>query len=176
MRMVRRLITVCAVAIWLAPYARAQEPPKPGPEHERLKQAEGTWEATIKTEEGESKGTMTYKMDLGGLWLVSQFEGDFGGQKFQGHGLDTYDAKKKKYVSVWVDSNSTTPMIMEGTYDNQAKALTMTGEGPGPEGKPVMFKSVLEHKDPDTMVLNMSTAEKGGKDQPMMTITYKRKK
>jgi hypothetical protein len=171
-----RLVAVCAVVGWLAPYACSQEPPKPGPEHERLKQAEGTWEATVKMGDQESKGTMTYKMDVGGLWLVSKFEGDFGGMKFQGRGLDSYDAKKKKYVSVWVDSFSTTPMIMEGTYDKEANALTMAGEGPGPEGKPVMFKSVLEHKDPDTMVLNMSSAEKGGKDQPMMTITYKRKK
>ena len=29
-------------------------------------------------------------MDLGGLWLTSNFEGDFGGMKFQGRGFDQY--------------------------------------------------------------------------------------
>ena len=31
-------------------------------------------------------------------------------------------------------------------------------------------------KDPDTMLFTMSSPDKDGKDQPMMTITYKRKK
>ena len=67
--------------------ARAQEPPKPGKEHDHLKRLVGTWDA--ETESG--KGTMTYKMGLGGLWLIGDFEGEFGGMKFQGKFLDTYD-------------------------------------------------------------------------------------
>src|SRR5262249_6297977 len=73
-----RICCVAAVAgLILAPIGRAQEPPKPGPEHEVLKKLEGTWEATMKFGGMESKGTMIYKMDLGGLWLTSNFEGDF---------------------------------------------------------------------------------------------------
>jgi Protein of unknown function (DUF1579) len=174
MKMARRMFVVCAVALWLAPLARAQEPPKPGPEHERLKQAEGVWEATVKMGDQESKGTMVYQMGLGGLWLTSRFEGDFGGMKFQGRGLETYDPAKKKYISVWADSFSTSPMITEGTYDKESKTVTMTGEGPGPEGKPVKYKSTLEHKDKDTMVFNMYAGDTGDKDKPMLTITYKR--
>jgi hypothetical protein len=48
MRMALRLVVVFSVVVWLTPYVRSQEPPKPGPEHEQLKQAEGTWEATVK--------------------------------------------------------------------------------------------------------------------------------
>ena len=77
-------------------------PPKPGPEHERLKKMEGTWEASIKTPGGESKGTATYKMDLGGFWLLSNFKADFGGQPFEGRGADGYDPMKKKYVAGWL--------------------------------------------------------------------------
>src|SRR5262245_33879755 len=97
------MLLVCALVIWLVPGIRSQEPPKPGPEHEHLKQLEGTWDGTVKAGDQESKGTMTYKM-MGGFWLTSHFEGDFGGQKFEGRGIETYDPEKKKYVSAWSDS------------------------------------------------------------------------
>src|SRR5262249_239816 len=67
-----------ARALLVVPAARAQEPPKPGPEHEILKKLAGTWDVTMKGGGVESKGTVTYKMDLGGLWLVSSMESEFG--------------------------------------------------------------------------------------------------
>jgi Protein of unknown function (DUF1579) len=178
MKPVRVVVMVCAVIALVVPAVRAQPPgmPKPGPEHERLKKLEGTWDATVKTEQGESKGTMIYKMDLGGLWLVSDFKGEFGGQKFMGKGFDGYDPIKKKYVGVWVDSMSVAPMSGEGTFDKEGKVLTQIMEGPGMDGKMTKFKSVIEIKDPDTMVFTMSSADPQGKDQSMLTITYKRKK
>jgi hypothetical protein len=115
----------------LVPSARAQEPPKPGKQHDHLKRLVGTWDA--ETESG--KGTMTYAMGLGGLWLIGDFEGEFGGMKFQGKGLDTHDPAKKKYRSIWVGSFSTAPRIMEGNLDKDNKVMTTTGEGPWQQGK-----------------------------------------
>jgi hypothetical protein len=94
----KTLLCAFSLALFAAPAARAQEMPKPGPEHEVLKKLEGTWEATMKAEGMESKGTMVYKMEMGGLWLTSAFDGNFAGMKFSGRGLDTYDSTKKKYV------------------------------------------------------------------------------
>src|SRR5260370_28344655 len=108
MRMLRRLVVACAAGVLVAPAAVAQEAPKPGPEHALLKRAEGTWDATLKFGDQESKGTMTYKMGLGGLWLVSDFKGEVMGAKFEGKGMDTYDPAQKKYVNVWFDSMSAT--------------------------------------------------------------------
>ena len=165
----------CAAALAAAvavPSARAQEFPKPGPEHEVLKKLEGTWDAAMKGMGGESKGTRTYKMEVGGLWLTSNFEGDFGGAKFYGKGFDSYDAGKKKYVSVWVDNMITTPMTMEGTYDKEKKALTMTGDGQSPMGT-VKFRSVTHFKDADNIVFDMFM---GDAKEPAFTITYRRKK
>ena len=101
-----RMIAVIVAAVLAAP-AAAQEPPKPGPEHKLLKSREGTWDITMKAGGMEHKGTVTYKMELGGLWLVGSLESDLGGEKFYGKSLDTYDAGKKKYVGVWADSMST---------------------------------------------------------------------
>ena len=62
--------------------SEAAEPPKPGLQQAILKKMEGTWDTTMKMGGTESKGTATYKMDLGGLWLASTLEGSIGGQKF----------------------------------------------------------------------------------------------
>jgi hypothetical protein len=165
----------CALAlvVFAAPAVSAQEPAKPGPEHDVLKKFVGTWDLTMKTPGGESKGTSTYKMDLGGLWLSSSLEMDFGGMKFQGKGMDTYDAAKKKYVSVWFDSMMTHPLLMEGTYDKEKKTLTLAGESPGMDGKPTKWKSVTATPDDDTIDFKMHM---GDDKEPAFTIIYKRKK
>jgi hypothetical protein len=93
--------------------------------------------------------------------------------KFSGRGLDTYDPAKKKFVAVWVDSMSTSPMVMEGTYDKEKKTLTLSGEGPGMDGKPTKYKSVSVMPDDDTINFSMYVADG---PQPAFTITYKRKK
>jgi hypothetical protein len=163
-----------ALAVALAATAsRAQEPARPGPEHEILKKMVGNWDMTMKLGGMESKGTVTYAMELGGLWLVGNVERDAGGEKFSGRGFDTFDAAKKKYVAVWADSMSTRPTTMEGTYDAATKTTTMTGEGPGTDGKPTKYRSVSTWKDDNTVVYNMFV---GDSKDPVLTITYTRKK
>ena len=134
---------------------------------------EGSWDAVMKFGGMESKGTMTYKMEVGGLWLVSSFNGEFAGMKFQGKGLDTYDAGKKKFIGIWVDSMSTTPMTLEGTYDKEKKTFTMAGEGPGMDGKLTKYKSVTELLDESSMKFSMYMGD--GKE-PAFTIAYTKKK
>ncbi len=169
-----RLLLATVMVIVLAPVLRAEQPAKPGPEYDVLKELEGTWDATIKFGGMEGKGTMTYKMGLGGHWLLSKYEGDFAGQKFEGRGMDGYDPMKKKYIGIWADSMSPVAMISEGTYDKDSKTMTMTGEGAGQDGKMTKYKSTMQMKDKDTVVFTMS-AVNDGKEQEMMTITYKRK-
>jgi hypothetical protein len=154
----------------------AQEMPGPGPEHEALKRHEGEWIATVKSPEGDSKGTMTSKVECGGLWLASDFRAEFGGMPFHGRGFDGYDPVKKKYVSVWVDSMSTRPMLLEGTMDAAKKTLTMIGEGPGPDGKPVKYKNVTHFPDADHQTFTMHMVDADGKETKMFTIEYVRKK
>jgi hypothetical protein len=176
---------VTAAALVVTPTYSAEPEPmgaKPGPEHDILKKMEGTWDTHVKgfmdpsKPPMESKGTAVWKMECGGLWLVGDFKGEFAGKPFQGRSLDTYDAHKKKYVSIWVDSMATQPMISEGSYDKEKKALVMTSDYTPPGEKPAKFKSVTEMKDDDTLVFTMSTLGKDDKETVMMTITYKRKK
>jgi hypothetical protein len=157
----------------LASLTAAQEPAKPGPEHKLLEKMEGTWETSMKAGDKEHKGTTTYKMVLGGLWLAGSLESDLDKGKFYGRSMDTYDAKKKKYVGVWFDSMGTTPLMMEGTFDEKGKKLTMEGDGVGMDGKPAKWKSVSEMKDDDNFVMNMYI---GDAKETSFTVSYKRKK
>lgn len=148
----------------------------PGPEHEKLKELVGEWDCTVKMQGMESKGTAVYKLDMHGMWLVSEFSSDFGGQPFKGMGIDGYDASKKKYVGMWVDSMSSSPMMSEGSYDSTGKIMTMVGESTTPDGKKSKNKMVSEMKSPDLMVFNMYMVSDNGSDIPMLTIEYRRKK
>ena len=76
-------------------------------------------------------------------------------------------------MSVWVDSMSTVPVNMEGTHDKEKKTITMTGEGPGMDGKMTRYRSVSKMPDADTLEMTMWIGD--GKD-PVFTVTYKRRK
>ena len=169
----RTFVAITLSAVLTTPAPAQPAPPKPGPEHKMLKKLEGTWDTLLKAGDNESKGTMTYKMELGGLWLVGSLKSGMGGQKFYGKSVETYDARKKKFVSVWFDSMGTTPLTMEGTLDTKTKTMTMIGNGVGMDGKPAKWKSVSKMPDDDTIEMKMYVGD--GKD-PMFTVTYKRKK
>jgi hypothetical protein len=155
--------------------AQAQ-PPMPTAEHEQLKNLVGTFEATLSMGGMESRGTMTYKQQQGGFWLVSHFVGEVGGQKFEGNGLDGYDPAKKKFVSIWTDSMAPQPMISEGTWDKEKNEMTMLGHAPGPDGKPVKTRTVTAWSDADNAVFVLYMSSPEGKEQEVLKITYKRKK
>ncbi|WP_439631550.1 DUF1579 domain-containing protein [Gemmata sp.] len=168
-----KLLSTCAVVLALTAPVHAQSPAKPGPEHDVLKKMEGNWDMTMKFGGMEAKGTVVYKMELGGLWLAGALETELFGSKFSGRSLDSYDAAKKKYVGVWVDSMSASTMVLEGTFDAATKTLTMTGDGPGQDGKPTKHKAVSVMPDDDTINFSMFM---GDTKEPMFTIVYKRKK
>src|SRR5438128_2794845 len=150
----RTIVATAVMVVLLAVTAPAQEVAKPGPEHEKLKAYEGTWDAVVHSQGGESKGVMTYKMGLGGLWLFESFEGQFGDMKFEGKGATSYDATKKKYVNVWLDSFSTSPMVSEGNYDDAGR-MVMKGQMPGPGGKTIPVTMIGESKDKDNKTFRM---------------------
>ncbi len=162
-----------AVVLVLAGVSAAQQPPKPGPEYDVLKKLVGTWETSLAAGGTTSKGTVMYKLGLGGLWLVSDMDGEMFGAKYTGHGMDSYDAAKNKYISVWFDNTGGSPVVMEGTYDPAKKAMTLAGDRMGPDGKPAKHKSVTTWLGDDAVKMDMFLGD--GKE-PDFILTYKRKK
>jgi hypothetical protein len=174
--MLRNTVLSLVVCLAAANFSLAQEYPKPGPEHEKIKELEGTWDAVMDMGGQKSKATAVYKSICNGMWMESNFEGDIGGSKFQGHGLDGYNLQKKKYVGIWVDSMSSAPLHFEGEYDTKSKLLVMIGESVGPDGKPHKFKNTTETKDKDHFIFKMHMVDSEGKETLVFSIDYMRHK
>jgi hypothetical protein len=173
---------IAAVAILSARSAWAQEGPKPGSEHEKLKQLAGEFDTKAKMHipglpVQESKGEYKAKMDVGGLFLVGEFKGQMFGQEFQGRGLTGYDTYKKKYTGIWVDSMSTAIYSIEGSFDGSGKEYTEKMEGPDPmSGKTMKMRMVTNFKDKDNFEMKMYGPGQDGNEMLMMEIAYTRKK
>jgi Protein of unknown function (DUF1579) len=170
-----------AAALAVPVLAIAQQAPAPGPEQDVLKKDVGTWDATVEfftapnTPPAISKGVSTITM-LGGFWQLDEFKSELMGTPFEGRGETSYDAAKKKYVGVWVDSMSPGLNLSESDYDAKARTMTGWSEGPGPDGKPAKSRGVTEWKDPDTRVFSMYAAGPDAKEFLTLRITYKRRK
>jgi hypothetical protein len=187
MRLNRAVLAVLFATIVLAVPVLAQAPagmppvPKPGPEQELFKQDEGTWDATVESFMAPGAPPMTSKavetnaVGCGGLCLVTDFKGDFGGMPFHGHGTTAYDSVKKKYVGSWTDSMSTGLLIGESTYDPAKKTVTGYMEGPDMTGK-VASRSPSSSTSPTARVCSRCTCRGPTARKPRgMRITTKRK-
>jgi hypothetical protein len=158
-------------------FCLAQSFPQPGPEHKTLGKLAGTWDVVMTLPGNmKAKGTMTCKMECGGLWLVRDIETKFGNIPFHYKGLDGYDPVKKKYVSVQFDSLTTVPTLLEGTYDETTKTITQTGEARDFDGSPETIKSLLKNVDDDHQLVEVFRVFPDGKEVKHLTIEYSRRK
>jgi hypothetical protein len=157
--------------------------PKTGPEHQVLASLAGTYEAKAKAyfdpkSPMESTGVMKRQMILDGRFMQEDYQGNMVGQNFRGMALVGFDVKKKKYVTAWVDSLSTSIMITEGTYDAATKTLTSIGEDFDPgTGQKMKGRDVLKIVDADTQTFEMyRQPASSDKEFKVLEIVYKRKK
>jgi hypothetical protein len=162
----------------------AQDFAKPTKFHEAMAHDVGVWDADVsvwmspEAEPAKSKAVETNEM-LGKFWLMSKFEGEFGGEKFTGASVMGYDPVKKKYIGGWVDSMSPFKMAMEGDYDEDSKTLTMIGEVTDfMTGKPGKHKMVTKYTGKDAKTFTMYREGEGGDDewQKTMVIEFTRQK
>ncbi len=164
----------------------AQPGAAPSAEHMIFKTDVGSWDTVMKIyPQGpdnpaiESKGEETNRLLGNGLWLLSEYKGDIGGMKFEGHGTFGYDPQKKKYTGTWIDNMKPTMDTMEGDYDAKTKTLTMFSESKNPAtGQPMKMKNVGKFIDNDTRSFTMYNLAPGSEDKyvKMMEIHYTRKK
>ena len=158
--------------------------PKPGKEHEAMKELEGTWDFVMKhrmapdAPEVESKGVETCSM-VGGFWMVFDIKvpAMVMGMPWHGHGIMGFDPAKKKYVGSFVHNMTPYLSTGEGTMDAAGKVLTMTWEGMDDRtGKVGKMREVFERKDKDHSVMTMYGPGPDGKETVYFTSTYTRKK
>jgi uncharacterized protein DUF1579 len=162
--------------------SQTPELPKATAEHGGMARAEGTWDASVEISIGPpgtpprlSKAVETNRLCCGGLWLVSEFKSNPGSAPYEGHGITGYEPAKKKYISTWVDSDLTTPMVSEGAYDATGRTLTMRGSMTS-RGKTLQWRDVEVWKDDDTRQFTVFMRGPDGKETPSLNIAYTRRK
>ena len=161
--------------------AVAQGPPPaltPGPEHAVLKDDVGTWDATVEMmipgipPSAPSKGVEVNALSCNGLCLVTDFKGEVMGSPFQGHGVNTWDPAKKKYVGSWSDSMAPGIATTEGTWDAATKTMNGTMEAPDGQGGTAKMRSTVVYTPDGKRVFSMFMPGPDGKEMPTMRITY----
>ena len=83
------------------------EMPKPTPQHRKLEAFAGTWTGQEKMlpspwdpKGGDARGAITSRMDLDGMYLVSDYTQERDGKiTYRGHGVIGYDPKRESYTT-----------------------------------------------------------------------------
>jgi hypothetical protein len=179
---IRRAAVTLAILAGFATAAPAQMPPlpKPGPEHAVLQADAGTWDAVVETWMAPGQPPMVSKAVetntlINGMYLISDFKGEFGGMPFQGHGLTWWDAASKTYKGTWVDSMSPGPLMGASTYDAATKTIKGEMTGPDMTGVVQTMRSETTNKADGTRVMTMFAKGPDGKDMQTMRVTYTRR-
>ena len=155
-----------------------------GEPHKMLAKSNGTWNAEVTFWMGidspavKSTGTAVNSMILDGHFQQAKFSGDMMGMPFQGISTTGYDNTTKEFVGTWIETMSTSMMIMRGTWDEASKSIVLTGSQKNPaNGLECKMKQVLKMPDDNTQVMEMYGPDgQTGKEFKMMEIKYTRKK
>jgi len=109
----------------------------PGKPHELFKKLAGEWDVEVTAtppmpgaQPQKSKGTMKSELIFGGRYLKSDFDGMMGNESSKGLQINGYDLFKNVYSTFWIDSWSTSFLILTGRLDASGKVLTQTGQSP----------------------------------------------
>lgn len=160
--------------------------------HKMLADLAGTWDYTVKmwmtpdpkapptTSTGVAvrtamMGGRYFSLDVTGKMEMPGPDGKMMPMEFKGMGMEGYDNVKKKFVSSWMDNMGTGIMMVEGTYDPAAKALTYTGEEEMMPGQKVKVREVVKVIDKDHHVFEWYDNMRGT-EAKTMEIVYTRKK
>ena len=125
---------------------------KPGPEHQRLRAYEGTWNMTGTTKSGGMSltGRCTARLILGGRFLETDGEFSIGGTTYRTMEIVGYDNRRDQYVQVSVGDSSTTVTEREGQYDAGKKRIVFQGAEPGASGMERRWRSTWTDVAGDT--------------------------
>ena len=136
---------------------------------EKLRESEDRYRTIF-----ETTGTATFKMILGGRWQEQTFHGTFMGKPYEGRGLLGYDNLKQELVGYWLDTMSTSASVSTGQCAGDRKSIAMSGSWDMPGETKMPFRTLLTLVSPTSMTYAMH-ATMGGKEMPMMELTYTKK-
>ena len=151
--------------------------------HALLATLAGSWKATIEhkmsadapaeTSEGTSQNVMVF----GGRFLEQVYQGEFGGNPFEGKGIMGYDNIQKRFQGIWYDSMATGIMVSVSTYDSAKKVFSEEGQLSCPlTNGQRSFRGVTTLIDADHYTYEMFMKDESGNEFRAMRIDYARVK
>jgi hypothetical protein len=126
------------------------------------------------TDEGkfsEDAGRSLVKPLVGGRFVEETYTGKFLGQELEEHMWLGWDGRKKKLVSVTIDSTVDHFLMLEGAAENGR--LVFFGEEPGENGKPQKMKYVIRFDGPTRRVTESFLLGKG--ERKLAEVVYTRR-
>jgi len=156
----------------------------PGKMHKLLAKDVGEWSGKNTMWMGpdsppmNSESTSTVSTLMDGRYIKVEMKGDMPGMgPYHGGGIYGYDNVSKKFVSSWIDNQSTGIMQGEGELSEDGKSITWNFKFNCPlTKKPVVMKEVDTTTGANTKKLEMwSDDPKTGKNYKMMSIELTRK-
>lgn len=155
----------------------------PGPAHGRLANMVGDWDLEVKMFMGPdapptvSNASATYRMGMGGRYLLEDVKGSFEGHPFEGMGVTGYDNALGQYVFTWIDNAGTGIMRGLGTMNSAGDTMTtevwavdpMTGREKRSRGRERFINA-------DTRISEVWDTTENGDEYLSMQLTYTRRK
>lgn len=162
--------------------AAAMEMMNPCPQHEWLAQRVGTWTGSGKMfmapdQPMEFNGVSTFRMILGGRYLVEEVKSTMAGEPFEAFGITAYNRQTNKFQLAWLDTMGTAITEGNGNRSADGKKLNITMATFDPmTNKDVTMRMVQTDVDNDTFTTEMFGPGPNGTEMKMMELTYRRKK
>lgn len=153
----------------------------PGEPHKMMAMSSGTWNEEVKmfmspdAPPDVMKATATNSMTLNGLYQVSVTKGSYNGLPFEGRSTLGYNNMTKKYQNTWIDNMGSGMVIMDGTYDDATKTLSLSGKETDPmTGTENPVRQTMKFTDDKNQYIEMFST-RNGKEAKTMEIRLTKK-
>ena len=150
--------------------------------HALLAQFVGKWTGTATTwqmagaQPEKSAATSEVTSIMGGRFIVEKFTGTMMNMPFEGMRVVGYDNMQKKFMTFWIDNNSTAFFMFTGTYDAAKKTFTDLSKWADGMGGMMDVRMVTRIVSPDEHIEEMYMSIAVAKEYKGMEIDYKRAK
>jgi hypothetical protein len=155
---------------------------KPGAAHKALEPMVGTFDTTTTLwfapgqPPVDVKGTVESRWVLDGRYVESIHKSTVMNVPFEGRGLEGYDNLSQKYVSVWMDTLSTSPLTFTGTASADGKVFTQSGDSVDPmSGSKLTTRTVTTIVDKDNYRYESFITGPDGKEFKNVEVNAKRR-
>ncbi len=150
--------------------------------HKYLQPLVGKWTTATRYRFGKeapwtkSTGVSETKWAMGGRYIIEHFKSHSKEMPFEGMGTTGYDKTKKKYISTWIDSMSTTLMMSTGTINDSHKVITFyaTYDDPFTGQKNKQQKTTLTILNENKIVMEMYERGQDGEWFMNLEVVYTR--